>query len=315
MQIKSKVADFKVLSTTNDREFAASIREDEIDILFELNGFTNDSRLKALAYKPAPIQIFWLGFPFTTGLEAMDYILLDPHVKPENANWTSEAVLEMPESWVAFDEFSAEPISERPPMERNGFVTFGSQNSPYKLTKGTIALWARVLKEVPGSRFLYVRPEADSAIIRQNLSDEFAKHDVGAERLFFVNNRKTEFSHLSFYDEFDVSLDTFPLTGGTTTCETLWMGIPVVTKYGPSIHQRLGYSHMVNLNLQELCADNDEDYVRIAVELANDPETLVFLRRELPSGLQGSAICRTQDYVQAFQKKMEMLVERHGLRS
>ncbi|NKB20138.1 MAG: tetratricopeptide repeat protein [Alphaproteobacteria bacterium] len=313
-QIKELVSEFRIMSNHSDLEIAEVIRADEIDILFELNGFTRDTKLKVLAFKPAPIQIYWLGYPFTTGIGEIDYIILDPHVAPTNPDWMVEKPLLMPECWVCFGSFDEEPISERPPMERNGFVTFGTLNNPYKLTRETIALWCQVMNKVPNSRFLYVRPEADSLALCQNLTQEFGKHGIGPERLFLVNNRKTGLSHLSYYDEIDISLDTFPLTGGTTTCDTLWMGVPVVTKVGPSMHQRLSYSHLTNAGLQELCVETDDDYVKTAVGLAEDPDALAFLRSELRGALRESALCRSEDFARHFQDLMLGLVEQHGLR-
>jgi predicted O-linked N-acetylglucosamine transferase (SPINDLY family) len=312
--IKTLVSDFKVLKNVSDREFAETVRADTIDILFELNGFTRDTRLKVMAFKPAPIQIYWLGYPFTTGIEEIDYVILDEYVKPVNENWMVEKPLLMPECWVCFGEFDPEPITIRPPMERNGYVTFGSQNNPYKLNRETIALWSRVMQRVPDSRFLYVRPEADSMILCKNLVDEFDRHGVGPERLHFVNNRKVGLSHLSFYDEIDITLDTYPLTGGTTTCDTLWMGVPVVTKYGPSMHQRLSYSHLQNLGLGELCTETDDAFVDVAVGLAEEPEALALMRQELRGVLKDSALCRSADYARNFTDLMLELVDKHNLR-
>ena len=255
-----------------------------------------------------------MRYPFTTGISAIDYVLLDPHVKPVKDEWMAEEPLLMPECWVCFGSFSPEPISETIPCERNGMVTFGSLNNPYKVTREAIAVWSRIMNEVPNSRFLYVRPELSSLVLCNNLIREFGQHGIGPERLYFVNNWKTGLSHLSYYDEIDITLDTFPLVGGTTTCDALWMGAPLITKYGPSMHQRLGYSVLTNVGLQELCVETDDAYVEKAVALANDPESLTLLRRELRPALQASALCRSQDYARNFFNLMDQLVERHQLR-
>src|SRR5690606_874057 len=173
-------------------------------------------------------------------------------VKPENDGWLVEKPLLMPESWVCFGGFRLEPISEQLPLERNGMLTFGPMNNPYKLTRDSVAQWCRIMNRVPGSRFLYVRPELSSVVLRNNLITEFGRHGIGPERLFFVNNWKSGLAHFSYYDEIDITLDTFPLTGGTTTCDALWMGVPVISKYGPSLHQRLSYQVMSTISLQEL---------------------------------------------------------------
>ena len=313
-RIKGLVKEFRVVQNKPDREFAEVIRADAIDILFELNGFTKDTKLKVLAYKPAPVQIYWLGYPFTTGIEEIDYILLDPNVKPVNDSWMVEKPLLMPESWVCFGSFTEEPISDALPVERTGMITFGSLNNPYKLTREVIALWSRVMNEVPNSRFLYVRPECHAMMLVANLTKEFERNGISRERLYFVNNRAAPISHLSYYDDIDITLDTWPLTGGTTTADTLWMGTPVVSKYGQSMHQRLSYSMLKSVGLEGLCVQTDDDYVNAAVALANDFDSLRLLRHELRRSVRESALGRAEDYARAFCDLMSEVAARHGLR-
>lgn len=312
--IRSLVKEFRVVSDKTDREFAEVIRADEIDILFELNGFTRDTKLRVLAYKPAPVQIYWLGYPFTTGVEEIDYILLDPNVKPVNDSWMVEKPLLMPESWVCFGSFAEEPISQELPVERTGRITFGSLNNPYKLTREVIALWSRVMKQVPNSRFLYVRPECYSLMLIANLTKEFERNGISRDRLYFVNNRAVPVSHLSYYDDIDITLDTWPLTGGTTTADTLWMGAPVVSKFGPSMHQRLSYAMLKSIGLDELCVRTDDEFVAVAVALANDIDSLRLLRRELRRSMRESALGRGEDYARGFCDLMSEVAVRHGLR-
>ena len=312
--IKTLVSDFQIVRDKTDRQLAEKIQGDEIDILFDLNGFTMDSRIKVLAYKAAPVQIAWIGYPFTLGIDTVDYIVVDPYLKPLNEDWMVEKCLVMPEVTWCFGGLDSEPISERPPLERNGVVTFGSQNNPYKLTRKTIALWSEVMNRVPGSRFLYVRPEGDSPILCSNLVKEFGRHGIGPDRLFFVNNRRLGISNLGYYDEMDITLDTFPLTGGTTTCEALLMGVPVVSKVGPSMHQRLSHTILSNVGLEELSVETDEQYVETAVELANNVDTLVFLRAELRGALLKSPLCQAKDYADNFCEQMRIVAKRHGLR-
>lgn len=313
-RIKQLVSEFRVIKHGTDREFAAVIRNDSVDILLELNGFTRNTRNKSLAWRPAPVQIYWLGYPFTTGIKEIDYVILDSSVAPVNPEWSIEKPLLMPECWVCFGEFEDEHITPQPPVERNGFITFGSLNNPYKLTREVIALWSRVLNEVPDSRFLYVRPELDSVTLKSNLIKEFGRNGVGPERLFFVNNRAIGLTHFGYYDEIDITLDTFPLTGGTTTCDALWMGVPLITKYGPSWHQRLSYALMQPLDLQDLCVETDDDFVKQAVELANSPDALTFLRQNLRQSIRDSALGRTEDFAKNFENLLEEVADRHNLR-
>ena len=292
---------FTFLDNRGEREIAETIRADEIDVLMELNGFTMATKLATLAYKPAPVQVCWLGYPYTSGLTATDYLVLDPHVKPERADLLTEKPLLMPESWVCFDRFEDVAIADTLPLERNGVVTFGSLNNPYKYTPETIALWARAMRRVAGSRFLIVRPEAGSLVLRKNIVDAFGENGINADRLYFVDNRGQKFSHLEYYNEIDISLDSMPLTGGTTTCEAVWMGVPVVTLRGGAMHQRMSHSILTNVGLGELSLDTPDAFVDTAVGLAEDAEAIRFLRRHLRPMIQESALCR----VEAFTRDLE----------
>lgn len=312
-KIKGLVSAFKIIENISDREYAEIIRDDKIDILFELNGFTRDSRLKVLAYKPAPVQVGWLGYPFTTGVAEIDYFVLDDYVRPTSDDLMVETPICLPDSFVCFDRFPEEPISETPPFDRNGFITFGSLNNPYKVTRQAIEIWSQIMNRVPGSRFLYVRPELGSMVLCNNIVNEFGRHGIGPDRIYFVNNWKSGINHFSFYDEIDISLDTFPLTGGTTTCDSLWMGVPLISKIGPGMHQRLSYSIMSNAGLQELCVQTNEEYVDLAASLALEPESLRLLRNELRPALNASALCKPEEYALNFCNLMADIAGRHGL--
>ncbi len=312
-EFKELVDSFVVTQGWSDHRSAEKVRDDAIDILFEMNGFTRDSRMKVMTLRPAPIQIEWLGYPFTTGVAEIDYLLLDPETQPENPDWLVEKPLLMPDSWVAFGELDPEPISEKTPFERNGRLTFGTMNNPYKYTREMIATWAEIMSAVPGSRFLVVRPECGSMAFCTHFAKEMERRGIGADRLNFVDNHKLSLAHLAYYDEIDISLDTFPVTGGNTTCDSLWMGVPVVSLYGPSLHQRVSASLLNKVGLGELCTTSREEYVRIALDLAEDRETREFLRVNLRPKLQNSCLGDTEGWARNFEKLMEELVVRHGL--
>lgn len=313
-RIRERVAAFRVIGDLAHRDFAEAVRADGVDILFELNGFTGQSRLKALAFRPAPVQVYWLGYPFTTGLPAMDYIMVDDDLTPENADWLVEKPLPIPGSWVCYDPFEIVPVTAAPPMTRNGFVTFGTLNNPYKFTRDAVALWSRVLHAVPGSRFLLVRKECESVLLRRNLTAEFARNGIDAGRLRFVSNQDAQISHFAYYDEIDLSLDSFPLTGGTTTADALWMGVPVITLVGPSLHQRISYAILRKAGLDDLCTRTPADFVARAVALAGDEPRLRELRAGLRSRLQDSPLGCGTDFARRFADLMEQLAARHGLR-
>ena len=147
-----------------------------------------------------------------------------------------------------------------------------------------------------------------------NLTREFERNGITGDRVYFVNNRALPISHLSYYDDIDITLDTWPLTGGTTTADTLWMGAPVVSKYGPNMHQRLSYSMLKNVGLDQLCVQTDDQYVDLAVALANDLDSLRLLRHSLRQSVRESALGRGEDFARAFCDHMSELAVRHGLR-
>ncbi|MEX2453337.1 MAG: tetratricopeptide repeat protein [Rhodospirillaceae bacterium] len=300
-KIRGLVDGFHVLENMADRDIALGIREQGIDVLLELNGFTRDTMIRALRFKPAPVQIYWLGYPFTTGLPQMDRILVDPYFAPENDDWLIEKPLRMPEAWVCFDSLREVAIAEKTPVERNGFITFGTLNNTYKFTRDCIAAWSVVMKEVENSQFLLVRPEADSVILQNMLRSAFAANGVDPERINFFNNFNRPESHLNYYNLIDISLDTFPMTGGTTTCDAIWMGCPVISLVGPSLHQRVSYSLLENAGCGELACFSFEEYLEKAVMLANDVESLREYRQKLRPALLNSPLCQGERFARNFE--------------
>lgn len=313
--IRNSVDTFTVVENKSDYEFAKTIRDDEIDLLFELNGFTESSRLDVLAWRPAPVQISWLGYPFTCGLKALDHVIVDRFVNPVDPRFLTEEPIVMSEAWVCFGEFADVAIEPGLPVDRTGRITFGTLNNPYKYTREMVALWARVLKGVPGSRFLIVRPEASSLSLIRNITGEFARNGVSADRLSFVDNRREPGkSHLSYYNEIDVSLDTFPLTGGTTTCDAAWMGVPVVSLVGDSFHQRISYSVLMHCGLEDLCAFTPDDFVAKAIALANDRWRMRSFRHELRDVIRSSPLCDQPRFLHQFQEMLDQVAAHHGIR-
>jgi protein O-GlcNAc transferase len=305
--------ELRTVANLPGREIARIIREDEIDILFELNGHTLGSRFDAIPYRAAPVQVEWLGFPFSVGLKDLDYFLLDEKVAPTDRSLMIEKPLMMPESWTTFDGYPDIPITGTLPLEVNGFVTFGTLNSPYKLTPGSIAAWSRVLKEVPDSHFLVVRGECESRILCSNIAAEFQRNGISTERIGFFDNRKHNVNHLDCYNMIDITLDTFPVTGGTTTCDAMWMGAPVITLVGPSYHQRISYALLSHIGLDELCTYNIDEFVQRAVELAADPESLLFLRQTLRKVLKDSYLCDGPRFAKNFCDVMVNVAREHEL--
>ena len=313
-QYREAADDFVFVDNMTPREIAERIRRDGIEVLLELNGFTHESRIPAMAYKPAPVQMSWIGYPATCGLKAIDHVVLDRFVAPTDESLMVEQPIIMPEAYVCFGVFSDVEIEPVLPMDRNGRVTFGTLNNPYKYNRETIAMWAKILAQVPNSRFLVVRPEASSVVLCGNLAAEFAKHGIGADRLYLYDNTKANRDHLSYYNELDIALDTFPLTGGTTTCEAIWMGVPTVSLVGEANHQRISYSVLMHCGLDELCVFTPEDYVACAVKLAGERDKLAAWRTGLRDVMRGSALCDEPRFIFQFQEMLEQVVRMHALR-
>ena len=287
--ITERATVFRTILGGTDRAAAEQIGADDLDIVFELGGSTHLSRPKILSHRVAPLQASWLGYPHSLGLPTIDYLLVDPYLKP-SADLMLEKPFEMPSSWVCVGPVGfhdrAMP-ADAPPVDARGFITFGTANNPMKYTPELLGLWARTMNAVPGSRFVFVRPEGAVQSFRQNVCGVFAAHGVAAERIEF---RPVRGQHLPHYGAMDISLDCVPHTGGTTTCESLWMGVPCVTRIGESFFERISYSNLSNAGLGDLCAQDDDDYVRIAAALAADVPRLRHLRRSLRGALRSSPL-------------------------
>jgi protein O-GlcNAc transferase len=272
--------------------------------------------IAATAYRPAPVQFAWLGYPFTTGLKDMDYVLVDRYFKPVGEIGLTEKPLVMDGSWTCFGEdvfFEAVEIAPMPPVDRNGVVTFGTLNNTYKYTPRMFSLWSEAMKRVPNSRFLVVRPACGSFITCRNITQEFAKNGIDSDRIYFINNLGKNLSHLAYYNEIDICLDTFPLTGGTTTHESLWMGVPVVSLVGPALHQRISYALLKHVGLDECCAESPEEYVDRAVALAKNVERIRDLRANLRGMIKNSQLVQPELFAENFETAMMDLAVKHGL--
>ncbi|MDO9706979.1 tetratricopeptide repeat protein [Paracraurococcus lichenis] len=297
--IEGQVTGFRWWPRRPVGEIAEGIARDGLDILFELGGTTAMNKLSVMAYRPARIGASWLGYPHSAGLEQIDTILVDPYIKPSEPGLLIEQPFEMPETWVTLGNlgFRPVPIEESLPEERRGALTFGTMNNPYKFTRACLDAWAAVLRAVPGSRFLFVRPEARSAAFVANARAAFAARDVDPDRLDYVGVRG---AHLPHYNAIDIALDSLPHVGGTTTCETLWMGVPCVSLVGPGFPERLSYSNLSNAGLGDLAVFSLEDYVSTAVALAGDRARRRLLRHGLRDMIRRNPLGQADRFVQGF---------------
>ena len=270
-----------------DEELAAQIRADGIDILVDLAGHSAFNRLPVFACKPAPVQVTWLGYPGTTGLSAMDYRLVDPVSDPEDSAdaLATEALARLRDGFLCYRPPPA-PEPEREP----GPLTFGSFNNLNKLSEPVLALWAKLLCRLPETRLLLKSRQFADPAVTQALRCAFERQGVAGERLDLRGWTAGPEAHLETYRRLDVALDPFPYNGTTTTCEALWMGVPVVTLAGEHHAARMGTSLLARLSLEELIATDQDSYLEIATALATAPERLARLRASLRPRMAASPL-------------------------
>ena len=268
----------------SDAEVADRIRQDRIDILVDLTGHTGGNRLLVFALRPAPVQVSWLGYPNTTGLSAIDYRLTDAIADPvgEADGLHSEELVRLEHGFLCFQADESAPDVTEPPCLDKGYVTFGNFNDLAKTTSEVVQLWAKILAAVPGSRLLMKAKQLVDAETRERYRAMFIAEGVAGERIELHGRLPKKKDHLAFYSRIDIGLDPFPYNGTTTTCEALWMGVPVVTWRGDRHAERVGASILHRVGLPELIAHLGEEYIKTAAGLALDRERL----QELRSGLR-----------------------------
>jgi predicted O-linked N-acetylglucosamine transferase (SPINDLY family) len=285
----------------DDAALARRVEQDRIDVLVDLSGHTGRSRLAAFARRPAPVQISWLGYFATTGLTAIDFVLLDPHHAPPGAQAQfTERIVRLPHNRFCYAAPAFAPPVAPSPCSATGVITFGSFNNTAKLNAPVLDAWARILEQVPGSRLvLKWRTFADAAY-RERVRAVFAQRRVDPARLE-LRPMSGHRELLHEYADIDIALDPFPFSGGQTSCEALWMGVPVVTLPQERVVSRQTYSFLANIGLTELAAADPQDYVRIAASLAADPARLGSLRACLRPRMAASPLCDAPGFVRALE--------------
>lgn len=278
----------------NDERFAALVRQDGIDILVDLGGHTGASRLAGFAACPAPVQVTWLGYPNTTGMESVGYRLTDAVADPPGAAgpviWHSEELVRIPQGFLCFRPPAGAPPVGPPPALSGAPFTFGSFNNMAKLSDQCVAAWAEILGLVPGSRLAIKNKALSDDASRARLRERFAARGIPPERLWMSGPIDSLAGHLHAYSFVDVALDSFPYNGTTTTCEALWMGVPVVTLAGAAHVSRVGLSVLTSAGLGEWAASDRAGYIELAVRSASDPGRLAALRAGMRARLAASPL-------------------------
>lgn len=283
-RIRANSGLWRDIAEQNDEQVAETIRADGIDILVDLTMHMRASRLLVFARKPAPVQATYLAYCSTTGLEAMDYRLSDPHLDPAgNDEFYVERTVRLRETYWCYRPNDAAPEVNALPAASSGIITFACLNNFCKVTPPTLALWAELLKQIPNSRLiLHTTPGTHCDRVRSALG-------VSLGRLAFVA-RAPMAEYFARYHGIDIALDPFPCAGGTTTCDALWMGVPVITLPGATAVSRSGVSILSNIGRTEWIAESTEDYLRIASEMCGDLRALAETRRSLRGRMKASAL-------------------------
>jgi predicted O-linked N-acetylglucosamine transferase (SPINDLY family) len=292
-RLRAQTAQWRDIAQRSDESAAALIRQDRIDILVDLAGHTARNRLLVFARKPAPVQVTWLGYPNTTGLTAIDYRITESVSDPagQTEEWHSEQLVRLPGPFSCYLPPAASPPVAPLPALASGHITFGCFNNFAKVTARVVELWARLLREMPGARlFLKSNGVTDPETAAQ-IHEAFAQHGISPDRIELNGDRLSVAEHLNLYRRIDIALDPFPYNGTTATCESLWMGAPVVTLAGRTHVSRVGASLLTHLGAPEWIAATPDEYATICARLAADISHLASIRQGLRERLQSSPLC------------------------
>ena len=292
-----------------DDELTEKIRADGINILIDLSGHTSGNRLPVFAKRAAPVQVSWLGYPATTGLKAMDARLTDAIADPigDADHHHSEKLVRLSPCFLAYGPPENAPAVSELPATKNGYVTFGSFNNLSKINPEVIAAWSRILKATPNAQLMLKGRTMDSPGVRDRLVEQFQANGIEADRLDLVGWVPRDQNPLALYGKMDIALDTFPYNGTTTTCEALWMGVPVITYTGDRHAARVGASLLSAIGLTEGLTLNKEGYEKTATALASDFSALNALRQSLRSRMAASVLCNSEHFAKKFVAALHQL--------
>ena len=308
---KRRVARWVEVTTWNDSQLARRIEEDGIDILLDLSGHTNMQRMSLFGQRAAPVQATFLGYPGSTGVPNIDWLVADSVVAPVGSEGLfSEQLVRLPNSVFCFAPETDYPYPDFDPSHVERTLTFGSFNNVPKLTPHTVKLWAAVLKEVPGSRLLLKAPSFNDKGAVEAFAQRFLAEGIARDRLEFRGPVGLA-DMMAEYADVDIALDPVPYNGGTTTLQALWMGVPVVVKAGGNFVSRMGASFMTAAGLNDWVAQSDADYVRIAAAMARDRQALLSLKRGLRERLQACPAWDIDQYTRDFEGALRQMWVAH----
>jgi protein O-GlcNAc transferase len=286
----------------SDRQLADRIRSDEIDILIDLSGHTGGSRLAVFAYRPAPVQVSWLGYYATTGLDTIDAVLLDRwHSYDQIDTQFIEPILSLPIGrWCYFPAIDPAPFITDPPSIQKGYITFGSFNNTLKYNHLVYKIWSQILLSVPSSRLILKWRTFNDPEFAQSVLDQFEALGVDPSRIE-LRGPSFHIYMLAQYKEIDIALDPFPFSGGVTSCEALYMGVPIITWPQERVVSRQTFAFLSSIGLPELATQDEKGYVQKAIELAARPELLAQYRQSLREEILSSPLMQSALFTKSLE--------------
>lgn len=289
---------WKDIYGTDEKKVADMVREDQVDILVELTGHTANNKLGMMACRPAPVQVTWIGYPNTTGLPTIDYRITDSLADPPGTKQKHvEELVRLPDCFLCYTPSpEAGPVCPTPALS-NGFITFGSFNNLAKITPTVLKVWARILCAIPNSRLVVKCKPFCCDSVRQRFLSTLEQLGLEPLRVDLLPLILLNHDHMQAYSLMDISLDTFPYAGTTTTCESLYMGVPCVTMAGSVHAHNVGVSLLSNVGLENLVAKNEDEYVKLAMKLASDIPALQNLRMSLRELMSKSPVCDGANFI------------------
>lgn len=310
-RIRPYFSTWRTIDKIDDAAAARQVRDDRIDILVDLSGYTANNRLEIFAWKPAPVQVTWLGYWASTGLSTIDYVLADRHSLPvEEAAYYTEKPWYLPDTRMCFtpprDAGELAPL----PLQKNGYITFGCFNNPTKINDAVVASWARILQRVPASRLLLKAKQFVDETFSTRMRARFAAHDIDPARIL-LQPESPRAEYFAAYNDVDIALDPFPYTGATTSVDGLWMGVPLVTLHGDRMVGHQGENILHNLGLTDWIAHDNAEYEEIALRNSADVQLLATLRADLRARMASSPLCDAARFAQHLREAFAGMWQAH----
>ena len=295
------------ISKLSNIDAVNQVRELKLNIIVDLMGYTSTQRIELFKNRMAKTQVIWMGYCNTTGLENMDYIISDPNlIHKDEERFYSEKVIYLPNIWNTHCGFDFERKENPPPFINNKYFTFGSFNNFDKINPEVVSTWSKILKKVNNSKLLL--KTSSKRLATKRLEELFKKEDV-LESVKFIDRAEKFNDHLDNYNLIDIGLDTFPYNGVTTSFEAIWMGVPVLTMSGYNFNSRCGESINKNLNMEQLIAKDEDDYIQKIVNLTKNTDEYINLRKSVFLDALKSPLFNTEDYSKSFFESLRKIVQ------